>query len=117
MDISYFSSSSGMINFLLRGKKKILMICFFQENKLHIHRELTFFKHGIFQKNIAGSLSTFRFMTTAVHPEPSPTEGSAPVSPDIDQPQRIKFKRLDKTAKHIMNVRGYFGLDYGPLGN
>lgn len=43
-------------------------------------------------------------MTTAAHPQPSPEQGSAVASPDLDQPQRIKFKRLDKTAKHIMNI-------------
>jgi len=72
------------------------------ENKLHIPRDMIFFNHGKFQKIIAGP--PFRCMMTAVHPEPSSTEGTASASPDIDQPQCIKFKRLDKTAKHIMNI-------------
>lgn len=74
------------------------------ENKMRIPRELTL-SNGGFQKSIARSIPSFRFMTTVVHPDPSTSGGSTTASsPDIDQPQRIKFKRLDKTAKHIMNI-------------
>lgn len=43
-------------------------------------------------------------MTTVGNPEVSSGQESSVASPETDQPHRIKFKRLDKTAKHIMNV-------------
>lgn len=50
------------------------------------------------------SVSSFRPMTTASGADPISIEGNATASPNVHQPQRIKFKRLDKTAKHIMNI-------------
>ncbi|XP_020581598.1 50S ribosomal protein L19, chloroplastic-like isoform X2 [Phalaenopsis equestris] len=35
---------------------------------------------------------------------PMTTLGSSDPPLDLERPQRIKFKRLDKTAKHIMNI-------------
>ncbi|XP_028800293.1 50S ribosomal protein L19-2, chloroplastic-like [Neltuma alba] len=42
-----------------------------------------------------------RFMSTQINSVESSQDSSAPVS---DVPPRIKFKRLDKTAKHIMQI-------------
>jgi large subunit ribosomal protein L19 len=48
------------------------------------------------------NLSCYRSMTTVGNPaEASSEDSSAPVA---DVPPRIKFKRLDKTARHIMQV-------------
>ncbi|KAJ6807516.1 50S ribosomal protein L19-2, chloroplastic-like [Iris pallida] len=74
-----------------------------EENRLHLGRVLTLYDNAISRCDIVGNTS-FRNMTTAVHPQPSSEQGSTVASPDLDQPQRIKFKRLDKTAKHIMNI-------------
>ncbi|RRT66308.1 hypothetical protein GW17_00035762 [Ensete ventricosum] len=43
-------------------------------------------------------------MTTVGNPKVSSGQESSVASPETDQPHRIKFKRLDKTAKHIMNI-------------
>ncbi|KAJ6882316.1 50S ribosomal protein L19-1 [Populus alba x Populus x berolinensis] len=48
------------------------------------------------------NLSCYRSMTTVGNPaEASSEDSSAPVA---DVPPRIKFKRLDKTARHIMQI-------------
>ncbi|WOK99055.1 50S ribosomal protein L19-2, chloroplastic [Canna indica] len=60
--------------------------------------------NGIFKPCFPGSKSFLRRMTTIGHSEVSSTQESTVSSPEIEHPQRIKFKRLDKTAKHIMNI-------------
>lgn len=48
------------------------------------------------------NLSCYRSMTTVGNSaEASPKDSPAPVA---DVPPRIKFKRLDKTARHIMQI-------------
>lgn len=53
-------------------------------------------KHG------SGACLFHRRFTTAVNPAASTTQDST--APEVDVPTRIKFKRLDKTARHIMQV-------------
>ncbi|XP_008801367.1 50S ribosomal protein L19-2, chloroplastic-like isoform X1 [Phoenix dactylifera] len=74
-----------------------------KETKLQILRELAPFQNGFFRSGIIGNNSFCRSITTVGHTEASLGQDTS-ASPDIDQPQRIKFKRLDKTAKHIMNI-------------
>lgn len=64
------------------------------ESKLS-QRELLLYKHTIFHAGIYNKFPPVRCMTTLVPPDPHS---------DVEQPHRIKFKRLDKTAKHIMNI-------------
>ncbi|KAG0459222.1 hypothetical protein HPP92_022350 [Vanilla planifolia] len=63
------------------------------EHSLHL-RELMVFNNAIFSHDIFGKTPLSRCMTTLDRPDP-PSEA--------DQPH-VKFKRLDKTAKHIMNI-------------
>ncbi|XP_073101151.1 uncharacterized protein, partial [Elaeis guineensis] len=44
-----------------------------------------------------------RSITTVGHPDSSLGQDDT-TSPDVDHPRCIKFKRLDETAKHIMNI-------------
>ncbi|KAJ6809797.1 50S ribosomal protein L19-2, chloroplastic-like [Iris pallida] len=74
-----------------------------EESKLCLGRVLTLYDTALSRCGIVRNTS-FRCMTTVVSPQPSPEEGNVAASPELDQPQRIKFKRLDKTAKHIMNI-------------
>ncbi|XP_010692245.2 50S ribosomal protein L19, chloroplastic [Beta vulgaris subsp. vulgaris] len=53
-------------------------------------------KHG------SGACLFHRRFTTAVNPVASTTQDST--APEVDVPTRIKFKRLDKTARHIMQI-------------
>jgi len=82
-------------------------IFLFQENNLHFLRELILSSYGNFQCGLATNNPLLRYMTTVGYPEPSSGQDSSATSPDLSQPQRIKFKRLDKTAKYIMNVSEY----------
>lgn len=52
----------------------------------------------------SGANFLIRSMTTSVNPEISDGQDSSGASPEVIHPPRIKFKRLDKTARHIMNV-------------
>lgn len=66
----------------------------FSESKLS-QRELPRFKDTIFHTGIYNEYPSVRCMTTLVPPDPHS---------DVEQPHQIKFKRLDKTAKHIMII-------------
>lgn len=46
-----------------------------------------------------------RFMSTETNPVGSSSQDSSTSEPDV--PPRIKFKRLDKTARHIMQACDY----------
>ncbi|KAG0457511.1 hypothetical protein HPP92_022668 [Vanilla planifolia] len=63
------------------------------EHSLHL-RELMVFNNAIFSHDIFGKTPLSRCMTTLDCPDP-PSEADRP---------HVKFKRLDKTAKHIMNI-------------
>ncbi|RDX63243.1 50S ribosomal protein L19, chloroplastic, partial [Mucuna pruriens] len=58
---------------------------------------------GLFQK-AGGLVPPFasRFMSTETTSVDSSSQDSSPVEPEV--PPRIKFKRLDKTARHIMQA-------------
>ncbi|KAF7836796.1 50S ribosomal protein L19-1, chloroplastic-like [Senna tora] len=57
---------------------------------------------GMFHQDAAlGSRVTSRFMSTQINSADSSQDISPPI---CDVPSRIKFKRLDKTAKHIMQI-------------
>ncbi|CAL9117440.1 unnamed protein product [Musa textilis] len=73
-------------------------------NKLDTHGELIIFHNGIFKPWIDANKHFLRCMTTMGNPEVSSGQESSVASPETDKPHRIKFKRLDKTAKHIMNI-------------
>ncbi|XP_072953932.1 large ribosomal subunit protein bL19c-like [Typha angustifolia] len=73
------------------------------ENRFFHVRDSTLPHIGIFPSGFAGNSSSYRSMTTIDHPEASLHQETS-TSPAVDHPQRIKFKRLDKTAKHIMNI-------------
>lgn len=47
-------------------------------------------------------------MSTAAQPDEDFEGEDVPTAPAIDIPPRIKFKRLDKTAKQIMTVSANF---------
>ncbi|KAK8941094.1 hypothetical protein KSP39_PZI010658 [Platanthera zijinensis] len=66
----------------------------FSEIKLS-QRELLLYKYTISHAGIYNKFPSVRCMTTLVPPVPHS---------HVEQPYRIKFKRLDKTAKHIMNI-------------
>ncbi|KAL9245287.1 hypothetical protein vseg_018956 [Gypsophila vaccaria] len=55
-----------------------------------------------FGKISVSGASTWRNFTTATAPVDSPVH--EPTVPEIDMPARIKFKRLDKTGRHIMQI-------------
>lgn len=76
----------------------------FIENNLNSLRDLKLCGHEKFGCGVATGNPLLRYMTTVGIAEPSSEQDSATACPDADQPQRIKFKRLDKTAKHIMNI-------------
>ena len=59
---------------------------------------------GLFQQMAPVPSLTSRFMSTQTNSVESSNQDSS--TPDLDVPQRIKFKRLDKTAKHIMQASG-----------
>lgn len=70
---------------------------------------------------LTGAITTFpsRHMTTTVNSISASQDSTAP---DSDLPPRIKFKRLDKTARHIMqaciilsNVRIKITLSWSPI--
>uniref|UniRef100_A0A6I9QKU6 50S ribosomal protein L19-2, chloroplastic n=2 Tax=Elaeis guineensis var. tenera TaxID=51953 RepID=A0A6I9QKU6_ELAGV len=96
------SPTAGAIG-KIRGQRVLNTGSPITENKLQILRELTPFQNGFFRSGIIGNNSFCRSITTVGHPEASLGQDNT-TSPDVDQPQRIKFKRLDKTAKHIMNI-------------
>lgn len=102
---SIWKSFGGVRNHLAASKIiqfGPLKVC--AENKLCIPREFMPSAHGKFLCPIAINSSFSRSMTTVGYAEPSSGQDKAIASPDIDPPQRVKFKRLDKTAKHIMNI-------------
>ncbi|KAK8969207.1 hypothetical protein KSP40_PGU001092 [Platanthera guangdongensis] len=66
----------------------------FSEIKLS-QRELLLYKYTVSHAGIYNEFPSIRCMATLVPPVPHS---------HVEQPCRIKFKRLDKTAKHIMNI-------------
>ncbi|XP_039137709.1 50S ribosomal protein L19, chloroplastic-like [Dioscorea cayenensis subsp. rotundata] len=64
----------------------------------------TLSSNGIYQSVNSGANFLIRSMTTSVNPEISDGQDSSGASPEVIHPPRIKFKRLDKTARHIMNI-------------
>ena len=64
------------------------------------------FRIGLFQRPTLLPSFTYRSMSSQVNlAESSPQDSSTPI---IDVPQCIKFKRLDKTAMHIMQASDNF---------
>ncbi|KAH7663111.1 large subunit ribosomal protein L19 protein [Dioscorea alata] len=73
-------------------------------NELNFSGYKTLSSNGIYQSVNSGANFLIRSMTTSVHPEISDGQDSSVASPEVVHPPRIKFKRLDKTARHIMNI-------------
>ncbi|KAI4322860.1 hypothetical protein L6164_022512 [Bauhinia variegata] len=57
---------------------------------------------GSFQQDALVPSFTGRFMSTQTNSDESPPQNGSNSAPDV--PSRIKFKRLDKTARHIMQI-------------
>ncbi|RWW72462.1 hypothetical protein BHE74_00019730 [Ensete ventricosum] len=75
-----------------------------REYTLHTQRELIRSYNRTLKPRITGNILLLRSLMTVGQKELSSGQESSVASDETSQPQRIKFKRLDKTAKHIMNV-------------
>ncbi|CAL9156690.1 unnamed protein product [Musa hybrid cultivar] len=76
----------------------------FSENTLHTHRELIRSHNRTLKPQITGNIPLLRSLMTMGQQELSSGQESSVASHETSQLQHIKFKRLDKTAKHIMNI-------------
>ncbi|XP_065036754.1 uncharacterized protein LOC103982565 [Musa acuminata AAA Group] len=67
-------------------------------------RELIRSHNWTLKPQITGNIPLLRSLMTMGQQELSSAQESSVASHETSQPQCIKFKRLDKTAKHIMNI-------------
>ncbi|KAG8070663.1 hypothetical protein GUJ93_ZPchr0006g42400 [Zizania palustris] len=58
---------------------------------------------GVHTYGFCANTLSLRGLSTAANAEFSP-DGESSSSPSVEHPPRIKFKRPDKTARHIMNI-------------
>lgn len=89
--VNHLQQTSGHLNWFLG-------------NELNFSGYKTLSCNGIHQSVNSGATFLVRSMTTSVNPETSDGRDSSVACPEVVHPPHIKFKRLDKTARHIMNI-------------
>ncbi|KAJ0970102.1 hypothetical protein J5N97_022979 [Dioscorea zingiberensis] len=76
----------------------------FLGNEFNLYGFKALSSNGIGQSANSGANFLIRSMTTSINPETSDGQDTSLSTPEVVHPPRIKFKRLDKTARHIMNI-------------
>ncbi|KAJ0970125.1 hypothetical protein J5N97_023002 [Dioscorea zingiberensis] len=76
----------------------------FLGNEFNLYGFKALSSNGISQSANSGANFLIRSMTTSINPETSDGQDTSPSTPEVVHPPWIKFKRLDKTARHIMNI-------------
>ncbi|MQL74648.1 hypothetical protein Taro_007005 [Colocasia esculenta] len=75
-----------------------------EESRFLAYREFSALPSRITLPTTTGISFRIRHLGTVSQPEKAVSEDGSVAFTDTVQPQRIKFKRLDKTARHIMNI-------------